>query len=321
MRQNRFAAYAWGVLAFNLAVIAWGAYVRASGAGAGCGNHWPLCNGEVVPRTGMIETMIELTHRLTSGIAFLLIVGLVIFAFRTFPKRHAVRAGAVLSLVFIIMEALIGAVLVKRELVAGNASMTRALVMSIHLINTFVLLAFIALTAWWGTGRPVMRFRGRAAATMLLTISLISVLVLAVSGAIAALGDTLFPSTTLASGLSSDFSPTAHLLIRLRLLHPVLALAVGGLVLMICGTVNFIAGSVWVRRWMLVVTGLVVLQLGAGLLNVVLLAPIWLQLVHLLLADLLWLALVLLTASALARQEAEVTAVEPQIELAREAIA
>ncbi|MBV9958983.1 MAG: COX15/CtaA family protein, partial [Acidobacteria bacterium] len=148
MKLNRFAAYAWGVVGYNLLVIVWGAYVRASGAGAGCGSHWPLCNGEVIPHSKGIETLIELTHRLTSGLSLLLIVGLAVWAFRAFQKGHPVRRGAVLSLLFILTEALIGAVLVRRELVAGNASLSRAVVMSIHLINTFTLLAFLALTAW-----------------------------------------------------------------------------------------------------------------------------------------------------------------------------
>jgi heme A synthase len=301
MKLNRFAAYAWGVVAYNLLVIVWGAYVRASGAGAGCGSHWPLCNGEIIPHSKGIETLIELTHRLSSGISLLLIVGMAVWAFRAFPKRHLVRSGVALSLLFILTEALIGAVLVRRELVAGNASLSRAVVMSIHLINTFTLLACLTLTAWWASGGQAIRLRGQGVLSWLLGLALIGTLVLAVSGAVAALGDTLFPATSLAAGMRDDFSSTAHFLIRLRLLHPALALTVGSFVLVVAGLTNFLRPGRQVRCFMLAVAALLVVQLGAGLLNVALLAPVWLQLLHLLLADLLWLALVMLAATALAQ--------------------
>lgn len=301
MRTSRFSIYAWGVVAFNLAVILWGAYVRASGSGAGCGSHWPLCNGEVLPRSPRIETLIEFTHRLTSGMALLLIVGLVIWAFRAFPKKHPVRAGAVLSLLFILSEALIGAGLVLFELVAENASIARAMFMSVHLVNTFVLLAVMTLTAWWASGGAPMRWRNQGGIAWLLLFALLGMVVLAVSGAVAALGDTLFPAETLTAGIKQDFSPTAHFLLRLRLLHPGLAVFIGCVVILTAAAASFSRPTLHVRRSSSVVIALVFTQLGAGLLNVALLAPVWLQLVHLLLADLVWLALVILTASTLAQ--------------------
>ncbi|HEX5691237.1 MAG TPA: COX15/CtaA family protein, partial [Roseiflexaceae bacterium] len=109
---DRFRRYAWGVLGYNLLVIVWGAYVRASGSGAGCGSHWPLCNGTVLPRAPQIETIVELAHRLTSGLALIAVLGLVVWAVRLWPGSHRVRRGAFASLFFIILEALIGAGLV-----------------------------------------------------------------------------------------------------------------------------------------------------------------------------------------------------------------
>ena len=91
MKLASFAKYAWGVLAFNLIVILWGAYVRASSSGAGCGSHWPLCNGEIIPRTPTIKTVIEFSHRLSSGLALLLTIGLVVWAFRALAKKHPAR--------------------------------------------------------------------------------------------------------------------------------------------------------------------------------------------------------------------------------------
>jgi heme A synthase len=93
-------------------VILWGAFVRATGSGAGCGSHWPLCNGELVPRAPQVETVIEFIHRATSGLAFLLVLGLFVLAWRVYPKGDLVRRAAALSFLFIVTEALVGAGLV-----------------------------------------------------------------------------------------------------------------------------------------------------------------------------------------------------------------
>jgi len=296
--------YAWIVVAVNLLVIVWGAYVRASFSGDGCGSHWPLCNGEVIPTAPVIKTLVELTHRLTSGAALLLVVGLVWRSRRLFPKGDQVRRGAFWSLIFILIEALLGAALVKFNLVAGNASVARAFVMSIHLVNTFVLLALLSLTAWWAMGAPPVRLRGQGKVNAIFAAGLCGTLLIAVSGAIAALGDTLFPARSLAEGMRQDFSPTAHFLIRLRALHPVLAVGIGCYAVAAASYVNnFLRPGLRTKKLTNVLTTLFLLQLGAGILNVSLLAPIWLQLTHLLLADFFWIALVLTAASALAQTE------------------
>jgi heme A synthase len=304
MKLNRFAVFAWLVVAVNLFVIVWGAYVRASFSGDGCGSHWPLCNGEVLPTTGLLKTVIELTHRLTSGVALLLVVGLVWRSRRLFPRGHGVRRGAFWSLIFILIEALIGAVLVKFALVAGNASIARAFVMSIHLVNTFLLLAVLSLTAWWAMGGQPVRWRGQGKVTVIFALGLAGTLLIAVSGAVAALGDTLFPASSVAEGFRQDLSPAAHFLIRLRVLHPVLAVGIGLYIVAAASYVNnFLRpGSVLTVKLTNILTTLFLLQLGAGILNVLLLAPVWLQLTHLLLADFFWIALVLTSASALAPQ-------------------
>jgi heme A synthase len=315
MRLNRFAVFAWGVLAYNLLVILWGAYVRATRSGDGCGAHWPLCNGEAVPRSAELKTLIELTHRLTSGLALVAVVVLVVWAFRAYARGHAVRRAAVLSGVLILTEALIGAGLVLFRMVAENASTARALWMSAHLVNTFALLSALVLTAWRASGGKPARWRGQGGLGWLLAASFAATLVLAVSGAVAALGDTLFPSKSLAAGLSADLSPTSHLLIRLRLLHPLLAVMVGGLLLFTSLTASRLRPGVWVARWMWTLTGLVLVQLAVGVANVYLLAPVWMQLVHLLLADLVWLALVLLATTALAERASDVEGGLERLEL------
>lgn len=299
--QRRAARFAWATLAYNLAVIAWGAYVRATGSGAGCGSHWPLCNGEVVPRAPSLETLIEFSHRLTSGLALVAVVVMVWFAHRAFPKGHLARKGAWASLVVIIVEALLGAGLVIFGLVADDDSMARAVVMGLHLANTLILLGVLTLAAWWASpsGRP-LDLRAHPLFTGLFGVGLLAMLVLGVSGAITALGDTLFPAGSLREGIAQDFSPTAHLLLRLRIFHPLIAMATGAYLLVLAGLAVFAAPRRSVRIWAALLVGLFLLQIGVGFVNLVLLAPVWLQLVHLLVADLVWIALILLTAHTLA---------------------
>jgi heme A synthase len=301
MKLPRFAVYSWGVLAYNLAVILWGAFVRASGSGAGCGSHWPLCNGQVVPRSPQIETLIEFFHRLTSGMALLLVIGLLVWAFRAYPKRHRVRWAAGFAMLFMVTEALVGAGLVLFKLVADNASMARALWMAVHLLNTFLLLASLTLTAWWSSGSPGIQLKERKVLGSLLGLGLAGVLVLGISGAVTALGDTLFTAGSLAEGLRQDFSPTAHLLIRLRLLHPVIAVSVASYLILVAIWLSSSHRVLAIKTLAQVLILLLAVQLVVGALNVALLAPVGIQLVHLLTSDLIWIMLVLLTVSALAR--------------------
>ena len=306
MVNRRFTLFSWTVLAYNIGIILWGAFVRASGSGAGCGSHWPLCNGVAIPRSPSIETLIEYSHRLTSGVALILVVALAVVAFRTFPKRHIVRRAAAVSVFFIITEALVGAGLVLFSLVADNASIARAMFVSVHLANTFLLVAALTLTAWWSTGKAPIRFRKQGAILWLLAAGCVATLMLGVSGAVTALGDTLFPSGSLAEGLSADFSSTAHFLIRLRILHPTMAFAIGVYLIVLGSLARIARPSLDTRRYSRALVALFVLQLGVGSLNVILLAPIPMQIIHLLLADIVWITLILLTASTLAEQPATV---------------
>jgi heme A synthase len=269
-------------------VVLWGAFVRATGSGAGCGDRWPLCNGVMVPRAPRIETVIEFTHRATSALALVSVAALCLWAFRLFPRGHRARTWAALSVVFLFAEALLGAGLVLFQYVEHNASAGRAAYLSAHLVNTQILLAMLTLTAWFGAD-PVSRpWRG---APKLVAAALPVALVVAVSGAIAALGDTLFPAASVASGMRQEFSQTASVLQRLRVVHPVLAVAGGAMLLAAAATAMRSGRS----RMGTIVVGLVFLQLAAGALNIALLAPVWMQILHLLLADLLWVALVVMT--------------------------
>jgi heme A synthase len=303
--MSRLARFAWAVLGYNLVVVVWGGFVRASGSGAGCGSHWPLCNGTVVPRDPSVATLIELAHRITSGLALILVIMLLVWSFRSSRRGSPVRQGAVLSFVFILLEAAIGAGLVLLEKVGEDSSLARAAWLAGHLVNTFILLACLTLTAWWASGGLPMRVRGVKRSAWIAGFLLAATLVVSVTGAVTALGDTLFPATSLAQGFQQDFFPAAHFLIRLRVLHPAFAVALGlcllvaapGFVARVPEGTAFPPSPVTIAN---ALSALVLVQWAAGIANVLLLAPIWLQLVHLLLADLIWITLVLLTARALA---------------------
>jgi heme A synthase len=298
MQLTRFAKAAWALVAYNLAVVAWGAYVRATGSGAGCGDHWPLCNGEVIPRAERIETLIEFSHRLSTGLDGIFIIGVLIWAVRRFEKGSPQRLWAWWTFILVLVEGGVGAGLVKYELVTDNASYARGVVMAAHLVTTFALLAAMTLMAWAASVPSTRLGRVRPAVAGIFAVTVGGMLLLGMSGAITALGDTLFPVSSFTEGLAQDLSPTAHLFVRLRIFHPVIAAVVG---------LGMVGMSVWsLDRWgaavrtpARLVIGLVVAQMVCGMVNVWLAAPVWMQLLHLLLADCLWLALVVMVAAAL----------------------
>ena len=308
--MNRFAKFGWGVLAYNIAVIVWGAFVRASKSGAGCGDHWPDCNGEVIPFSGNTKTLIEFAHRSTSGLAGIVVIILLIWAFRAFPKRHSVRIGATLSFVFILIEGALGAMLVKKGLVAENDSVARAFVISIHLVNTLILVAFLALTAWWATTRKEtgwpLKIAGNFKSAILLCTCLLFIMLLSATGAITALGATLFPVQSISEGLARDLSPT-HFLHNLIWIHPVLAVLMGLAISFVVVLLGFTNKNNAITTLAKIQIGLVVFQLLLGGLNLLLHAPVWLQLTHLLSANLIWVTLVLFTSALLTKQSAGIT--------------
>lgn len=297
--SDRLARFAWIVLGYTVLVILWGAYVRATGAGAGCGAHWPLCNGEVIPRAPSLAMLVEFSHRVTSGLSLLGVVGLLWWTWRARPAGHPARRGAAWAMFFMVTEAAVGAALVLFELVADNTSMARALFMSVHLVNTFLLLAAITLTAHWLSEGQEVSLRQRPGATAAVLVLGLTLLVVGVSGAIAALGDTLFPAASLEEALTADLSPTSHLLIRLRVVHPSVAILVAGLLAISIFRLPVAAEDRRGRLALVTLATLAIVQVVAGFVNVLLLAPVWMQLIHLLIADAMWIAFVVLGASAL----------------------
>jgi cytochrome c oxidase assembly protein subunit 15/protoheme IX farnesyltransferase len=255
-----------------------------------------LCNGQVVPRAPQAETLIEFTHRLTSGVALIAVVALVVWAFRSYPRGHVVRKGAVASLLLILVEAALGAGLVLFRYVADNASAGRAIYLSAHLVNTLLLIGAIALTAWWASAGAGRRLARSLKWRVLMVLALAGTVLIGISGAVAALGDTLFPPAS-SSGAPQDADTSTHPLVRLRILHPIIAAGISLFLLWITWMVPGTASRA--------LAAFILIQLAGGVLNVLLLAPVWMQMIHLLLGDLMWIALVLMAATVLSRPAAD----------------
>jgi len=289
--------FAWGVLAYFIAVILWGGLVRATGSGAGCGNHWPLCNGTVIQHSAGVNTLIEFTHRLTSGLSFFAVVALLAWTFAGTARGHLARAAAVTSVVFTLIEATLGALLVKLGLTAQSQSPLRPAYLALHLANTLLLLAALTLTAHLlSRAKGYLRGSVRLVAPFGALATVVVVMIVGVTGSLAALGDTLFPASSLGLALAQDFSAGSGWLVRWRWTHPTVAFLAS--IFLIWLLVRAARRSThWDNRRL---SALVLLLLAAvytlGLLDVFLLAPLWVQVAHLLAADTLWAALVVLTA-------------------------
>jgi heme a synthase len=291
------ARWGYALLGYTVFVLLFGALVRVTGSGAGCGQHWPTCQGEIAHLPKTFESVIEFSHRLTSG---LLLIGAIVFAValrRRLERGHRSFSAILFGLGFTLIDALIGARLVLGALVGQNTSVSRALVMPAHLISTCGLSAGFALAAFWASEHRTGGARVSASRSLVvgLLACLAGFVVVAAMGAVTALGDTLYPIAS--SSLAS--LEGAHFLQRLRIVHPLLATSFGLLLLFVVPRLvqRSSAGARRFARWVLVA---VCVELAAGLLNVVLSAPGWMQLVHLALAIGLWLSLVLTTAEALA---------------------
>ena len=286
--------FAWGVLAYNVLVILWGAVVRATSSGAGCGAHWPLCNGTVLQSNPRLATLIELAHRMSSGVTLPLVLVLLVWTYRATLKGNLARVAAVLATLFTLNEALLGALLVLLRLTAENRSPARAVYLSLHLANTLLLLGALTLAAHFLSREEAFERKSVRFAHLPLTVTgVAATLAVGVTGTLAALSDTLFPATSLASAFAQDFSASGGWLLRLRILHPLSALVAG---VLICWLLVRSFGRATERSMASLVVGLLVLQFVLGIADVMLLAPVWLQVTHLLGADLLWIALIVLTA-------------------------
>jgi len=308
LKLSKFAKYAWFVLAYNIVVILWGVFLRASKSGDGCGQHWLTCNGEVIPSAPQLKTTIEFTHRITSTLDGVLVIILLVWAFLIWfsckpERKNYLLKTAIGSFIFVTIEGIIGAGLV----LTGNTSETltaaRPFWMAGHLINTLILLTFLSLTAWFASGGKPFDFKVQPKVLLLLGLAVLGVFFVGISGSVAALSSMLFPSATLSEGLMKDFSETSNILLRLRVSHPILSVSVGVYLILLAGWLKSKAReNFWINRSANVLSILVLIQFASGALTLLTLAPIVMQIIHLLLADAVWISFVLLSASVLAEQ-------------------
>jgi cytochrome c oxidase assembly protein subunit 15 len=278
--------YAWAFVFYLIFVILFGGWVRISGSGAGCGNHWPTCQGVVLPVEPGIKTIIEFTHRITSGLSGIFGVAFVIWCWR---RKSEALPWAIATFVFLLIEGFIGAVLVKKELVANDASLSRAIVIALHLVNTMALmLCAVAMALRLGA-----RTYRASPAGVGIVLAMFALVLTNATGAITALGDTLFPiqptmGPELLAKIREDLSPSQHFLVRLRIVHPIIAAASAALLLGVFSLLQRKSGN----RWATAGIALVSLQVVLGIANIWLAAPGVLQISHLLTAQLVWVCVV-----------------------------
>ena len=298
LQSKRVARAATITLGYTIFVILFGAIVRITRSGAGCGQHWPTCNGEIAPLPRRLETLIEFTHRVTSAGSLIAVLTFAAIAIRNVPSGHRLRKTAYAAVLLMLVEALIGAALVLFRLVADDASKARAFVMPAHLLSTFALVAVLTLGALWSkTPLPAAPLPRELGPGGWLVLGGVALVVAALTGAITALGDTLYPpvAASLAGRLHEDHGVHANFLQRLRVLHPVLAVGTAAFVAHLAAAYGSVGpGARRASRAVLVFAGL---QLVAGTLNVLLSAPGWLQVVHLGLGLGLWISFVALAGS------------------------
>ena len=306
-----FAKYAWAVLGYNLLVILWGVFLRASKSGDGCGQHWLTCGGEVVPSAPEMKTVIEFTHRLMSAADGIIVIILVVWAVKIYRRERTelarfVKNTAIISFIFVLIEGALGGGLVLTGNTAETLTPARPFWMSAHLLNTLILLLFFTVTAWAASTGKQPRLTGAGREKWVLAGGIAVLFVIGISGSIAALSSMIFPSGTIAEGIAKDFSETSHVLLRLRLFHPLTA---------IFGTVAIYLLAGWLKRrysaalavgkWADRLSILLLVQLAFGAATLLMLGPIVMQLGHLFLADLVWLAFIILAFNVVTSSPSE----------------
>jgi len=294
---------AWISLVANVVVILQGAIVRITGSGAGCGSHWPTCNGEIVPLQPTLEAGIEFSHRLLSFAVLVIGAWLLVRALRTRRERPGLATFAGLAMAFLVIEALIGAATVLLGLTGDNTSVARGVWVAGHLVNSLVLIGMLSATVVYArrdAPNYPLRIGRQGALAAVLGVALLAALVLSFTGGIAAMGNTIFPSESLAAGIRADFDPNSHPLIRLRILHPLIAIAVGTYLFIGLGLSWWLKPVPEARRTAQVLLGVYLAQLVVGVFNLALLGPFVLQLLHLLMAVLAFGLLAAVTVLLLA---------------------
>lgn len=308
-RQRLFSWIAWSTVVFNLAVIAGGTIVRATGSGDGCGESWPKCGDQFIPPNATVETLIEFSHRVSSFLAGVGVAIVFFLALWVFNKGHIVRKTAFIAGVLLIIEALLGAALVLYGWVDDDTSIGRMVAVALHLTNTFLLLGALSLTAWWGSGQRTPDLSGKRDVLRWLIAGAATILVLGATGALNAIGDAVFPPDVVSSGLVDKFGPGAPLLLQLRVIHPAIAVIGGIFVAWIAVRLSASPGE-RAKRFAFAITLIVFSQMFVGIANIFLETPLFMQVTHLMIADVLWIVFVVFGATVLERDGARLEPVE-----------
>ena len=268
-----------GLILSIISIIA-GAVVRATGSGDGCGSSWPSCNGRVIPSLNSASEQIEFSHRAISGL--LLIVTVVIFI-KSFKDSVPSLQKKVINYLtfFVLLEALIGAVIVLYEWVGMNSSIPRIAAVPLHLVNTFGLLAMYTVLF-----KLVQNPKIKISSLIDRNFKIITFLFVltGATGSIAALADVLFPSESFVAGIVEDFDSTSELLTRLRVLHPIASTVLSIMLFNESKRLEIKFNLKTNQIKILVISGVTL-----GVLNVFININIFLSVVHLLVADLLWI--------------------------------
>jgi heme A synthase len=291
--KDKFPHFAIFALCLNVVVILWGVFLRASKSGDGCGQFWLTCNGEVIPSAPQFKTIIEFTHRVSTaldGLVMLILLLWAIFRWRRLRNSAAfwTMLASIGSFIFILTEAAVGAGLVLTGNTAENLTSTRPLWAMGHLVNTFILLSFLTATVWASRRDTVSLTLPASRELLFICLAAILLMLISMSGSLAALSNMLFPSESLAEGIAKDFDQSSHLLVRFRLSHPLLSI-LGSVVLIFISGKLTAAASDSASKSSRYFSILLIVQVIFGAATLLSLGPIVMQVGHLLLADLIWI--------------------------------
>jgi len=276
---RRFTRLAWTAATFTYLLIILGAIVRITGSGLGCGEHWPLCNGELLPPLDL-PTIIEYGHRLAAAAVSVLVAALAVYAWwlrrgAGSPKgvpdgpgeRFSPDRTAYVALGLLVVQVLLGAVTVKLSLPPWTVIL--------HLGTAMLLLATLILIA---RGHPITPHSrvGLAALTLGFGTVLFGALTANLGAASACLG---FPLC------NDQFIPAGNYLQHIHWTHRLLAYT--------------LFAYVWwwalrsKKRGAWYVVGLVTVQVAVAAGMVLLSLPPALQAAHVAVGTAVWAALVL----------------------------
>ena len=292
---RRYRRFVWGIVAFTVLVILSGDLVQATESGAGCGEHWPRCDGSLIPAIGDAHTAVEFTHRIVTAVLSISFIVMVVAARRLFGRGHLVWRTALWATGFLILEIFLGAALVLFGWVEADASWGRVIADGFHVINTFMLVGAVALVAHFAGGNPGFRINPAARRDRYLLAAVAILILIAVSGTLNSLADTLY----FTDGVNVDETPIAALLVSIRGIHPAIAIG-GGVIIFYLVHLAAAHATGTTEKLALTIQGVIGLQFLVGIFNIVLLTPLETQIIHLTLADALWLLLLIFSAHTLA---------------------